>query len=135
MLVIFKLGYTLFFLLLLFFFHGVIFGSILSSLNITPVNFHSVSLVLHLLQCPIFFFNHLKNDWKEVEVKWTVNDIKEIHDTKGNKRLAFQRKGAYIRGLTITKEAFDKMEDVTISAGMRIELQPNVCLTMIWILR
>lgn len=59
---------------------------------------------------------------------WTFNDYKVIKVIDRNGRIAFQRKGKYIRGLSISKEAFFKMEDVTIVPGKRMELESNVWL-------
>ena len=63
--------------------------------------------------------------------EWLFNDYKIVKIVKSKSpRIAFQRHGyKYTRGLSITKEAFLKMEDVTIVPSMRIELEPNVFLT------
>ena len=59
--------------------------------------------------------------------KWTFNDYKLIkvigaaHD-----RIAFQRKGKYTRGLSMSTTAFKKMDDVTITPGMEINLEGNI---------
>lgn len=45
------------------------------------------------------------------------------------KRIAFQRCGKRIRGLSISKDAFLKMEDVTLSPGLRMELESDIFLT------
>ena len=66
----------------------------------------------------------LRND------KWVFNDYKLIKIIGAAKdRVAFQRKGKYTRGLSISKDAFMKMEDVTITPGMKIEVEPNVFLS------
>ena len=67
-----------------------------------------------------------------LEGKWHFNESKLIKVIKGKKRgyrVAFQCKGKYTRGLSISKDAFLKMEDVTITPGMRMELDSNVWLT------
>ena len=62
--------------------------------------------------------------------KWIFNDYKFVKVFPKDYRIAFQRKNnKYTRGLTISKDAFLKMEDVTITPGMRIELEPNVWLS------
>ena len=63
--------------------------------------------------------------------KWVFNDYKIVKVIGAAKdRIAFQRKGnKYTRGLSISKDAFMKMEDVTITPGMKIELEPNVFLS------
>ena len=43
-------------------------------------------------------------------------------------RVLFQRKGKYLRGVSISKDAFLKMDDVTIVPNMEMELEPNVWL-------
>ena len=61
--------------------------------------------------------------------KWTFNDYKIIKVIGAAKdRIAFQRKGKYTRGLSISENAFMKMEDVTIMPGMELNLEPNVYL-------
>jgi hypothetical protein len=60
--------------------------------------------------------------------KWCFEDYKIIKVLR-NGRLAFQRKGRYTRGISISKDAFLKMEDVTINSGMRMELESNVYLS------
>ena len=45
-------------------------------------------------------------------------------------RIAFQRKGnKYTRGVTLSKNAFLKLVDVSIIPGMKLELEPNVVLS------
>lgn len=61
--------------------------------------------------------------------KWLFNDYKTVKLLGTNGRIAFQRKGKYTRGLSISNTAFLNMEDVTIEPGRRIELEPNVYLT------
>ena len=61
--------------------------------------------------------------------KWTFSDYKVVKFLAPSKnRLAFLRKGKYTRGVSITKDAFLKMEDVTLTPGGRIALETNVCL-------
>ena len=61
--------------------------------------------------------------------KWTFSDYKIVKLMGPSKnRLGFQRKGKCTRGLSITKDAFLKMEDVTLTPGGRIALEPNVWL-------
>lgn len=66
---------------------------------------------------------------KEDNKKWFVNGFKTVK-ILGSKtgRVAFQRKNKYTRGLSISKEAFLKMVDVTILPGDSLELEPNVFL-------
>ena len=59
---------------------------------------------------------------------WTFDDYKVIKVIARNERIAFQRIGKYVRGLSISKNAFLKMDDVTIVPGTRMELEPNVWL-------
>ena len=61
--------------------------------------------------------------------KWTFDDYKLVKFITGKKpRIAFQKKGKYTRGLSITIDGFHKMEDVTITPGMEICLEKNVYL-------
>ena len=61
--------------------------------------------------------------------KWTFSDYKVVKILSPSKnRLAFQRKGKYTRGVSISKDAFLKMEDVTLTPGGRIALDANVWL-------
>lgn len=61
--------------------------------------------------------------------KWYFNDYKvvKIFGTAMD-RIAFQRKGKYVRGISITKDAFHKMEDVTIVPGEELSLGNNIYL-------
>ena len=62
--------------------------------------------------------------------KWFFDDYKAVKVVANNSRILFQRKGnKYTRGLGISKDAFLKMEDVSIVPDMRIELEPEVWLT------
>ena len=63
-----------------------------------------------------------------LQKKWFINNFKTIKILNKNGRIAFQRHSIhkYARGLSITKEAFLKMIDVTIVPGDSIELQTNV---------
>ena len=65
----------------------------------------------------------------KVDGKWLFNDVKQVKVSPNKQRVLFQRKGKYIRGLSISKEAFSRMEDVTIKPGMRIEVETNVWLS------
>ena len=61
--------------------------------------------------------------------KWNFTDYKIVKVIGATKeRLLFQRKGKYLRGVSISKDAFLKMDDVSIVPGMQIELEPNVWL-------
>ena len=63
------------------------------------------------------------------EGKWSFDSYKIVKVLPRNGRIAFQRKGGkYMRGLSISKDAFLKMEDITIIPDMRLELEPNVWL-------
>lgn len=64
----------------------------------------------------------------KVDGKWLFNTVKQVKVSRNKQRVLFQRKGNYVRGLSISKEAFLRMEDVTIKPDMRIELEPNVWL-------
>ena len=64
--------------------------------------------------------------------KWYFNDYKVIKVFGKDDRIAFQRKGSkftYTRGVTLSKRAFLNIEDVTITPGMKVELEPNCVLT------
>lgn len=62
--------------------------------------------------------------------KWFFNDCKLVKIMPTSGRIAFQRKNNhYTRGLSISKDAFLNMDDVTIVPGRRIELEPNVWLS------
>ena len=65
-----------------------------------------------------------------LQKKWFINNFKTIKILNKNGRIAFQRHSIlkYARGVSITKEAFLKMRDVTIVPGDSIELQSNVYL-------
>ena len=61
--------------------------------------------------------------------KWCFTDYKVIKILKSGKkhcRISFQRKGKYTRGLSISMDAFYKLEDVSLTPAMRIELEANV---------
>ena len=61
--------------------------------------------------------------------KWYFRDYKLIKVFGKDNRVAFQCKGtAYTRGVTLSKAAFLKIEDVTIVPGMRLELESNCVL-------
>lgn len=63
--------------------------------------------------------------------KYLLNDYKVVKVMRrgNNSRIAFQRKcNKYTRGLSISKDGLCKMEDVTITPGMEIELESNVYL-------
>lgn len=62
--------------------------------------------------------------------KWHFNDYKKVKVFgKRFPRIAFQRNGKYSRGVSLSIGGFSKMEDVSITPGMRVELEPNVFLT------
>ena len=61
--------------------------------------------------------------------KWCFDDYKVIKVIGAAKnRVAFQRKGKYTRGISISKEAFMNMQDVTITPGMEMELEDDIYL-------
>lgn len=62
------------------------------------------------------------------DTKWNFNTYKQVKIIKTSNRISFQRKGNYTRGLTISKDAFHNMDDVTITSGRRIQLEPEVWL-------
>ena len=66
--------------------------------------------------------------------KWDIseNGKKVISLLRNGTRISFQRKGVSgncSRGLTISGEAFRKMEDVTIEPSLSIEIDKNVFLS------
>ena len=62
--------------------------------------------------------------------KWYFSDYKLIKVFGKDDRIGFQRKGnKYTRGVTLSRDAFHKIEDVTITPGMKMELEPNVVLS------
>ena len=59
--------------------------------------------------------------------KWTFDEYKVIKVIGAAKdRIAFQRKGKYTRGVSISKDAFMKMEDVTLTPGMEMILEDHL---------
>ena len=61
--------------------------------------------------------------------KWCFDNYKIVKIIKTSERISFQRKGnRYNRGVTISKEAFFKIDDITITPGCQIELEKNVVL-------
>ena len=60
--------------------------------------------------------------------KWLFEDYKRIKLIGWDNRVAFQRKGKYTRGCTITEKAFESMDDVSLISDMKIELEKNVFL-------
>ena len=60
--------------------------------------------------------------------KWYFDDVKCVKLFGRDNRIAFQRKGKYTRGCTITKEAFQAMEDVSLTPNMKLELDENILL-------
>jgi len=64
------------------------------------------------------------------QYKWSFDSYKVVKIIKASEKVSFQRKGnAYNRGITISKDAFYKMDDVTLTPGLKIELEPNVVLS------
>ena len=63
--------------------------------------------------------------------KWYFSDYKVIKVFGRDDRIAFQRKGgkSCTRGVTLSKRAFLNIEDVTITPGMKVELEPNIVLS------
>ena len=58
--------------------------------------------------------------------KWYFNDYKVIKVFGADQRIAFRRIGDnYRRGVTLTKDAFRNMVDVTIVPGMKVQLDRN----------
>ena len=73
-------------------------------------------------------FQIMKND-QGLCNKWYFEDYKLIKVFGVDDRIAFQRKGnKYTRGVTLSKDAFLKLVDVSISPGMTMELESNVVL-------
>ena len=73
-------------------------------------------------------FQIVKKD-RQLTNKWYFTDYKLIKVFGKDNRIAFQRKGVhYTRGVTLSKNAFLNMVDVTIVAGMKLELEPNLVL-------
>ena len=63
------------------------------------------------------------------QFKWSFDNYKVVKIIKTSEKVSFQRKGnAYNRGITISKEAFYKMDDVTLTPGLHMELEANVTL-------
>ena len=60
--------------------------------------------------------------------KWYFDDYKLVKIFGKDHRITFQRKGKYTRGITISKEAFKKMMDVSITPTAQLELEKNVFL-------
>lgn len=61
-------------------------------------------------------------------MSWRIDEKKVVKLMK-NGRIAFQQqKGRYNRGLSLSKDGFLKMEDVSIAPANRIEVEPNVWL-------
>ena len=62
--------------------------------------------------------------------KWFINNFKTIKIVNKNDRVIFQRYSShkYCRGLSISKDAFLKMTDITIVPGDSLELETNVYL-------
>lgn len=59
---------------------------------------------------------------------WRFHESKSIKII-GKGRLCFQRKAnKYMRSVTITQDGFNKMEDVSLIPGARLELEPNIIL-------
>ena len=74
-------------------------------------------------------FQIVKSD-QSLRNKWYFNDYKLIKVFGMNDRIAFQRKSnKYTRGVSLSKDAFLKMVDVSIMPGMKLELEPNVVLS------
>ena len=62
---------------------------------------------------------------KSEKNKWYFDDYKVIKVFGKNDRVAFQRKGRYARGVTISKDAFRKLTDVSITPNYRLEIEKN----------
>ena len=73
-------------------------------------------------------FQIMKNDQRLCN-KWYFEDYKLIKVFGADDRIAFQRKGnKYTRGVTLSKDAFLKLVDVSITPGMTMELESNLVL-------
>ena len=59
---------------------------------------------------------------------WKINDNKSVKIFGKAQRVIFNRSTTYVRGLSMTKQAFLRMEDVTIMPDTRLELDPQVWL-------
>lgn len=57
--------------------------------------------------------------------KWYFDDYKVIKVLESSRRIAFQRKGRYVRGVTISEDAFRRLTDVTILPTTREEIEKN----------
>lgn len=57
--------------------------------------------------------------------KWYFDNCKWIKVFGENKRIAFQRKGHNVRGVTITEDSFRNLEDVSITPTFRREIEKN----------
>lgn len=64
----------------------------------------------------------------KTQYKWSFDPYKVVKIIKASEKVSFQRKGSgvYNRGITISKDAFYKMDDVTLTPGLHMELEPNV---------
>lgn len=60
--------------------------------------------------------------------KWYFDNCKLIKVFGKNKRIAFQRKGHHVRGVTITEDSFRNLEDVSIIPSFRKEIEKDTCI-------
>ena len=83
-------------------------------------------LLLHVNHCLAMTTSLPRPRPPQMRQKWYFCDYKLIKVFGKDNRVAFQCKGtAYTRGVTLSKAAFLKIEDVTIVPGMRLELESN----------
>ena len=59
---------------------------------------------------------------------WTIGDNKTVKIFGKAQRVMFNRSTTYDRGLSMTRQAFLRMTDVTIKPNTRVELDPEVWL-------
>ena len=57
--------------------------------------------------------------------KWYFDEYKVIKILESSNRIAFQRKGRYVRGVTISEDAFRNLSDVSIVPTSRQEIEKN----------
>ena len=72
-----------------------------------------------------------KEEKEHADSQWCFENRDKIIKVIGkkNKRIRFQRKDVYNRGVSISKDGLLTMEDVTITPGSRINLEPRIYLT------
>lgn len=79
----------------------------------------SESILPHKINCFVHLLKH---------IMWEISDNKSVKIFGKACRVIFNRVTNSVRGLSMSRQAFLRMEDVTIAPDSRLELDPEVWL-------